>query len=63
MPISVAKGMIPHVAELQRYYAGWATKIHGETVPTSVPGEFFTDTVREPVRVVGAMTPRTCTPR
>ena len=57
MPISMAKGMIPRVAELLRYYAGWATKIHGETVPTSVPGEFFTYTVREPVGVVGAITP------
>ena len=57
MPIAMAKGMIPRVAELLRYYAGWATKIHGETVPTSVPGEFFTYTVREPVGVVGAITP------
>ncbi len=57
MPISMAKGMIPRVAELLRYYAGWATKIHGETVPTSVPGEFFTYTVREPVGVVGVITP------
>ncbi len=57
MPISMAKGMVPRVAELLRYYAGWATKIHGETIPTSVPGEFFTYTVREPIGVVGAITP------
>jgi acyl-CoA reductase-like NAD-dependent aldehyde dehydrogenase len=56
MPITHArKGMVPRVAELLRYNAGWATKIHGETIETSVPGEFFTYTLREPVGVVGAI--------
>jgi phenylacetaldehyde dehydrogenase len=44
-----------------RYMAGWATKIHGETIPPSVPyvpgGRFFAMTLREPVGVVGAITP------
>ncbi|MBI4391172.1 MAG: aldehyde dehydrogenase family protein, partial [candidate division NC10 bacterium] len=58
MPITMArKGMVPRVAELLRYYAGWATKLHGETVETSVPGEFFTYTLREPIGVVGAIVP------
>jgi aldehyde dehydrogenase (NAD+) len=58
MPITMArKGMVPRVAELLRYNAGWATKIHGETIETSVPGEFFTYTLREPVGVVGAIVP------
>ena len=58
MPITMArKNMIPRVAELMRYYAGWATKIHGETIETSVPGDFFTYTLREPVGVVGAIVP------
>ena len=58
MPITHArKGMVPRVAELLRYYAGWTTKIHGETIETSVPGEFFTYTLREPVGVVGAIVP------
>jgi aldehyde dehydrogenase (NAD+) len=37
------------------YYAGWADKIHGETIP--VRGEFFNYTLREPVGVVGQIIP------
>lgn len=58
MPITMArKGMVPRVAELLRYYAGWATKLQGETIETSVPGEYFTYTLREPIGVVGAIVP------
>jgi aldehyde dehydrogenase (NAD+) len=57
MPISASKGSVVRVIELLRYYAGWATKIHGETIDTSVPGEFFTYTQREPLGVVGAIVP------
>lgn len=46
---------IPMVAELFRYYAGWTTKIQGETIPVS--GPFFNYTLREPVGVVAAITP------
>ncbi|HYK10519.1 MAG TPA: aldehyde dehydrogenase family protein [Gemmatimonadales bacterium] len=38
-----------------RYYAGWCDKITGETLP--VEGPFFTYTLREPIGVVGAITP------
>jgi aldehyde dehydrogenase (NAD+) len=38
------------------YYAGWATKIEGETIPVSVPFQ-FNYTLREPVGVVGAIVP------
>ncbi|MGH7567592.1 MAG: aldehyde dehydrogenase family protein [Gemmatimonadales bacterium] len=38
-----------------RYYAGWADKIVGDTLP--VEGPFFTYTLREPVGVVGAIVP------
>jgi len=34
-----------------------ATKLYGETIETSVPGEFFTYTLREPIGVVGAIVP------
>src|SRR5690348_8333276 len=44
---------MPMVAEVFRYYAGWATKIHGETVP--VRGPFLHYTLREPVGVVAAI--------
>ncbi len=58
LPVTFARqGMIPMVAELLRYYAGWATKVHGDTVENSVPGNFFTYTLREPVGVVGAIIP------
>ena len=45
-----------------RYMAGWCTKITGETVPVSTPympaeASFFACTLREPVGVVGAITP------
>ena len=49
--------MIARVVDLLRYYAGWATKIHGETIENSADGEFFTYTLREPMGVVGAITP------
>jgi acyl-CoA reductase-like NAD-dependent aldehyde dehydrogenase len=38
------------------YYAGWATKIEGETIPVSVPFQ-FNYTLREPIGVVGAIVP------
>lgn len=47
--------------EFLRYYAGWTTKIHGQTIPVSpqdVPnGESLTYTRREPIGVVGAIIP------
>jgi aldehyde dehydrogenase (NAD+) len=46
---------MPMVAEVFRYFAGWATKIHGETVP--VRGPFLQYTLREPIGVVAAIVP------
>jgi phenylacetaldehyde dehydrogenase len=47
--------------EFLRYYSGWATKIHGETIPVSPQqtrnGESLTYTRREPVGVVAAIIP------
>jgi aldehyde dehydrogenase (NAD+) len=43
--------------EVLRYYAGWATKIHGETIPNSRPGSVFSYTLREPVGVVASIVP------
>jgi aldehyde dehydrogenase (NAD+) len=37
------------------YYAGWADKVHGETIP--VKGNYFTYQLREPIGVVGAIIP------
>lgn len=45
-------------ADYLRYMAGWATKIHGQTLEPSIPfGKFFAMTLREPIGVVGAITP------
>src|SRR2546427_769082 len=46
---------IPAAAECFQYYAGWADKIHGETIP--VKGNYLTYTRREPVGVVAAIVP------
>src|ERR1700737_3300555 len=46
---------LPMVIDVLRYYAGWATKIHGETVNTVETA--FTYTLREPVGVVGLIVP------
>jgi aldehyde dehydrogenase (NAD+) len=46
---------MPMVIDVLRYYAGWATKIHGETVNTFEIA--FTYTLREPVGVVGLIIP------
>ncbi|GIM46290.1 aldehyde dehydrogenase [Collibacillus ludicampi] len=40
-----------------RYYAGWATKVHGEVIDNSVGSHMFTYTRREPVGVVGQIIP------
>jgi acyl-CoA reductase-like NAD-dependent aldehyde dehydrogenase len=46
---------LPMVVDVLQYYAGWASKIHGETIP--VRGPYFNYTRREPVGVVGAIVP------
>jgi aldehyde dehydrogenase (NAD+) len=46
---------MPMVIDVLRYYAGLATKIHGETVNTVETA--FTYTLREPVGVVGLIVP------
>ncbi len=50
---------IPNTIDTFRYFAGWADKIEGRTIPTA--GAFgrpvFNYTIREPVGVIGAITP------
>ena len=46
---------VPMAVECLQYYAGWADKIHGETVP--VKGNAFVYTQREPLGVVAAIVP------
>lgn len=55
-PISESRGWdTPGAAAVLRYYAGWADKIHGQTIP--IPGPYFTHTRREPVGVCGQIIP------
>jgi acyl-CoA reductase-like NAD-dependent aldehyde dehydrogenase len=46
---------VPAAAECFQYFAGWADKIHGETIP--VKGNYLTYTLREPIGVVAAIVP------
>jgi aldehyde dehydrogenase (NAD+) len=46
---------IPAAAECFEYYAGWADKVMGETIP--VKGNYLTYTLREPLGVVAAIVP------
>ena len=46
---------LPDVAENFEYFAGWANKVMGETIP--VPGNFFNYTLREPLGVCGQIVP------
>jgi aldehyde dehydrogenase (NAD+) len=46
---------LPLTIDCLRYYAGFADKIHGQTIP--VRGDYFTYTRKEPVGVVGQIIP------
>jgi acyl-CoA reductase-like NAD-dependent aldehyde dehydrogenase len=46
---------LPQVVENFEYFAGYATKIDGETI--SVPGQMFNYTLREPIGVCGQIIP------
>jgi aldehyde dehydrogenase (NAD+) len=48
-------GDLPLALDCLRYYAGWADKIHGQTIP--IRGPHFTYTRREPVGVAGQIIP------
>jgi len=55
-PISESRHAdLPLVVDCFRYYAGWADKIHGQTIP--IRGNYFCYTKREPVGVAGQIIP------
>jgi len=54
-PIRESKIDIRETVDFFRYYAGWVTKLQGETIP--VRGNVLNYTLREPVGVVGAIIP------
>ena len=58
MPFRMARMVAAFgAADSLRYHAGWATKIGGETVNLSAPGEWHAYTLREPIGVVGQIVP------
>ncbi|MFI2478478.1 aldehyde dehydrogenase family protein [Nocardia xishanensis] len=62
MPIAEARYVdVALSIEILRYYAGWPTKITGDTIPVSFPmnfgGPYHAYTVREPLGVVAAIVP------
>ncbi len=55
-PLSQSRAIdIPKAAETFRYYAGWCTKIYGETNPSDP--SMFNYTLREPIGVCGQIIP------
>lgn len=56
--LASARGDVGVAAELFRYFAGWATKMEGTSIPMSVPGrEFHAYTRREAIGVVAGIVP------
>jgi phenylacetaldehyde dehydrogenase len=56
-PLRLAHADIAGAVEMLRYYAGWTTKLAGETLNVSAPGSWHGYTVREPIGVAGLITP------
>jgi phenylacetaldehyde dehydrogenase len=61
-PLNVARAAdVPLAVDCFRYFAGWATKLEGNTIPLSVPyakgAKFLAYTTRNPVGVVGQIIP------
>jgi aldehyde dehydrogenase (NAD+) len=55
-PFSVAKAVdIPKTIACYRYFAGWADKVQGKTIP--IDGDFLCYTRHEPIGVVGQIIP------
>jgi len=55
-PVSVARAVdVPASVACYRYFAGWADKVQGKTIP--IDGDYFCYTRLEPVGVVGQIIP------
>ena len=55
-PFSIAKAVdVAATVDCFRYFAGWADKVHGKTIP--INGNYFCYTKLEPVGVVGQIIP------
>jgi len=56
-PVKRVAGQRIRAQALLRFYAAQAVAIRGDTIENSAPGEFLSYTLKEPVGVVGAITP------
>jgi aldehyde dehydrogenase (NAD+) len=56
-PLWEAKKEVATAVSWTEYYAGWTTKLLGEAIPVSLPGQYLNYTVREPLGVVAGITP------
>jgi len=54
-PLEASRGDLTHAISVWRYFAGWADKLHGDTLP--LDGSFLSFTRKEPVGVCGQITP------
>src|ERR1700734_1450040 len=56
-PITRTRAGRQRATGMLRFYAGMATALHGETIDNSLPGNYVSFTLKEPVGVVGAIIP------
>jgi aldehyde dehydrogenase (NAD+) len=56
-PITATRARKQRAIALLRYYAGFATAIHGDTITNSQAGDVLSYTLKEPVGVVAAINP------
>jgi phenylacetaldehyde dehydrogenase len=56
-PLGTAVGAANRTAAHFRYFAGWATKLHGITIPVSTEDKWLNFTKREPIGVVASIIP------
>ncbi len=56
-PLWEAKREVATAVSWTEYYAGWTTKLLGDTIPVSLPGSYLNYTTREPLGVVAGITP------
>jgi acyl-CoA reductase-like NAD-dependent aldehyde dehydrogenase len=56
-PLWEARKEVGTAVSWTEYYAGWTTKLLGDTIPVSLPGQYLNYTVREPLGVVVGITP------
>jgi len=57
MPLARTMGNRRRAVGMMRFYAGLTTALRGDTIENSIPGDYFTYTLKEPVGVVGAIIP------